>query len=373
MDMLAHWAIFAIGGRAGNGEGKVCHRCGCSYNDLGRIFTTYEVQKGDTPSSIAEAHGQSVEELRDNNPDDDYEYENELKFLDMQWACKDSDGCNRGCTCYFNERNLRLSSIADDADILAAVAQLPSAAAAIPGTSGQPQRKGKAKAARKSALPKKLLLRVHVQHAMDRELPSNALLSRVGVAAHLMSPICMQHGGMRVSEYFFKHIQEIVVKEGGQTIAKQGPAVARLNAILRSHGVSYQVKAINTSNGEKPGWYKAKFNGETAKKISATASYENEHGETVGWLWDLWKGTPRESGQDPWLHKMAATWEKWNEVLLEGRMLEPSPSVVNGFGAKCRTLYRYAPRRCWCGSRTAHVQRQVLPCHLHACHKRMEV
>ena len=34
MDMLAHWAIFAIGGRAGNGEGKVCHRCGCSYNAL---------------------------------------------------------------------------------------------------------------------------------------------------------------------------------------------------------------------------------------------------------------------------------------------------------------------------------------------------
>lgn len=195
----------------------------------------------------------------------------------------------------------------------------------------------------------RLLLRVHKQHPMDRELPNTAVLAGLGVKVHLDTPLCMEHAGQRVSEYLFKHIQDIVINEGGNTVSKQRPVVNRLNAALFKHGANYCINFRPAKDGVPEGWHAVKFNGKVALSVTAKASYWSEHQQRkVGWLHDMWGDTPKAAGSDArglsWLAKMAAVWEQWNNVLLEGRTLEPSPDVVEGFGAKCRTLYRYAPQ-----------------------------
>jgi hypothetical protein len=159
-DMLAHWALFHIGGNAGhNGQGLVCHRCKCTYAKLGRVFTQYEVQPEDTLEIIAKKHGQSVAELRDNNPDDDDAYENQLRFLDWEWECsnhkaKGAHSCKTTCVCYFSNRNVRLKDLADDEIISQAMAIRP-IGDAIPGTvaSRSPQTSANAKKKKKTDTP----------------------------------------------------------------------------------------------------------------------------------------------------------------------------------------------------------------------------
>eukprot|EP00245_Coleochaete_scutata_P013352 TRINITY_DN5402_c0_g9_i1.p1 TRINITY_DN5402_c0_g9~~TRINITY_DN5402_c0_g9_i1.p1 ORF type:complete len:493 (+),score=68.12 TRINITY_DN5402_c0_g9_i1:77-1480(+) len=64
-DMKAHWSLFRQGGASGNAvTGKPCHRCDCTKAELDRVQDFYKVRRGDTPSTIALAHGMLVEELR---------------------------------------------------------------------------------------------------------------------------------------------------------------------------------------------------------------------------------------------------------------------------------------------------------------------
>lgn len=188
------------------------------------------------------------------------------------------------------------------------------------------------------------VVRVHKQHAMDREIPSSSVL-RVGTEIHKQTPFCMQHGGMRVTEYLLQHLQDIAIKES-MGRPKKNELVNKFNAALHNHGVSYTIKQKKPEKGQKTGgWYDAKLNGSQALAVTARASYKSPAGERVGWLWDMWKGDHvRDAGPGSWLETLAGTFEQWHEVLMEGRMLKPSPSVVQGFGAKCRTLFRYAPR-----------------------------
>ena len=81
-DMCAHWALFQVGGIV-HGEGLVCMHCMGTYRELGRVFSTYEVQERDSLRSIAIRHGITLEELRTINPPAHHaDREETLKMLD---------------------------------------------------------------------------------------------------------------------------------------------------------------------------------------------------------------------------------------------------------------------------------------------------
>ena len=68
-DMSAHWEVFhCMDARAFvRSDSKVCHRCECTYGQLGVVFDMHIVQPNDTPDSIAERYGITVKELEDIN------------------------------------------------------------------------------------------------------------------------------------------------------------------------------------------------------------------------------------------------------------------------------------------------------------------
>ena len=177
-------------------------------------------------------------------------------------------------------------------------------------------------------------IRVHIQYAMIRSFPAKALLQ----VKHIHAPFCMEHAGQRVTECFLRHVQDVVLSEGG-TDGKVSPArqkknVDRLNAAFKQHGAQYKIKPKK----EGDGWYDASCNGQAAKSLTATASYVNGQGELQGWLHEMW-GVHSE-----WAKQQGMLWRQWNDVLFTGRALEPSAEQVQSFGPICRRLFRYGKR-----------------------------
>ena len=216
-DMSAHWSAFKVGGGGKKDTDCVCGRCNVPYSHLGRVFTSYTVKPGDTLQKIADMHDVDVAELRIINPAGDDVYERALSCLDYEYHCEGNHTRPEDCKCYTSPRNVPVEKLNDDQDILAA--------------SARQQRRGD------------FYLRVHKVHAMDRQLPPEALLQ----VAHERCPFCMEHCVQRVVECFLRHLQSKVINEAQPSKSRsrathddQKAAVDRLNQAFYNHGCSYR-------------------------------------------------------------------------------------------------------------------------------------
>jgi hypothetical protein len=192
-DMSAHWSAIGCGGCA-QGEGHICHRCMVKYSEMGRVFTAYLVQEGDTLLSISKSHGIDVKELRTINPSNPVE-EEQLKYLDLERECnkkppkaragtdKPPAKCPPSCSCqsYTSKRTVDVRTLEDEQPI-------PSTFQGETEQPWQPEAQTQPAASKKKAPAKKKgskqsvteakphFIRVHKQYPMNRESPKDAML-----------------------------------------------------------------------------------------------------------------------------------------------------------------------------------------------------
>ncbi|KAK3281317.1 hypothetical protein CYMTET_10888 [Cymbomonas tetramitiformis] len=227
-DMASHWALFREGGLGSHKRAKSCHRCNCTYGELGHVFDIYDVKKGDTLASIAKAHGIFVKELRLINAGD----------KESEAALKPKHPISQR---KFTPHLPDIESKPKDEPLLV------------------PRNR------------RRIQLRVHKLWPMDIECPNSFLK-----IPHLKAPPCMVHAGVRITEWLLKPIHEKAISEG---------LVDTLNAAWQRAGCWYKTKKCPLTGA----YYAPSLNGRQVKRLCSTATqWLSAIDPGVIELWEQW-------------------------------------------------------------------------------------